>query len=160
MQCRIYTRVMEDPDWRSKTKLFLAGLGTSNQGRVRSDNIATRQHDGLLFRSKQEVNFYNALKREGVPFAPLAVVLKGGIVYRRVEPDFVIFKDGVVMIVEIDGDLFHTETPVEAHARLRFLMDEGAELERIPAHSCDTPEKAREAVAPVLQTIEKRRRAS
>ena len=44
----------------------LSGEGITNQGRVRSDNIAARVHDGLLFRSRPEVLFYEALKRKGV----------------------------------------------------------------------------------------------
>jgi hypothetical protein len=44
-------------------------------------------------------------------------VLRGGVEYRRVEPDFLIFKDGLTMIVEIDGDLFHTETLRAARTR-------------------------------------------
>ena len=87
------------------------------QGRVRSDNIAARQHDGLLFRSRPEILFYDALKKAGIPFAPLSVVLRGGVQYNRIEPDFVIYKDGIMMIVEIDGDLYHSETPAAAHAR-------------------------------------------
>lgn len=148
-----------DPDWRAKTAVHLTGRGITNQGRVRSANVAARQHDGLHFRSQPEIHVYNALKRAGVPFAPLAVVLRGGLQYRRIEPDFVLFKDGQVMIVEVDGDLHHTERPAAAHARLKFLLDEGAKLERISADECDTPEKAKEAVDRVLMTIEKHRRA-
>jgi len=79
--------------------------------------------------------------------------------YSRVEPDFVILNDGLVMIVEVDGDLYHTETPAAAHVRLKFITDEGAKLERITAAECDTPEKAAEAVARIIQTIGKLRRA-
>jgi hypothetical protein len=157
IRCRIVAAIEEDDDWRNKINQLIFGQGVTNQGRVRSDNIATRQRDGLLFRSQQEINFYDALKREGIPFAPLSVVLKGGLEYRRVEPDFVIYKDGMVMIVEIDGDLYHSETPAAAHARLKFLTDEGARLERITASECDTPEKAREAVARIVATIHKLR---
>jgi hypothetical protein len=155
LKSKITTRLQPDPDWRDKVRQHLSGEGITNQGRVRSDNIAAREHDGLLFRSRQEVLFYGALKRCGVPFAPLSVVLRGGLNYRRIEPDFVIFKDGMVMVVEIDGDLYHTETPAAAHTRLKMLLDEGVRLERITAAACDTPEKATEAVALVLSTIEK-----
>lgn len=156
---KIVTALDNDPDWRNKVSQHVTGLGITNQGRVRSANIAAREYDGLLFRSRQEVYFYNALKRSGVPFAPLSVVLHGGMTYQRVEPDFVIYKEGEVMIVEIDGDLYHVETPAAAHARLKFMTDEGAKLERITASECDTPEKAQEAVARVLATMEKLRRA-
>ena len=144
-----------DPDWRQKVRQHLSGEGITNQGRVRSDNIAAKMHDGLLFRSRPEVLFYEALKQKGVAFAPLSVVLRGGLDYKRIEPDFIIFKNQLVMVVEIDGDLYHTETPAAAHARLKLLLDEGARLERIQASACDTPEKAAEAVSLVLYTIEK-----
>jgi hypothetical protein len=159
MTAKIVTLPDADPDWRDKINQHISGEGITNQGRVRNDNIATREHDGLLFRSMPEIHFYNALKSTGLPFAPLSVVLRGGMTYRRVEPDFVIYKDGLVMIVEIDGDLYHTETPVAAHARLKFITDEGAKLERITATECDTPQKAKEAVGRVLATIDKLRRA-
>ena len=160
IRVKIAIELERDPEWRAKVKQHLSGEGITNQGRVRSDNIATRQYDGLLFRSKPEVLFYNALKVSGVPFAPLSVVLNGGVPTRkRVEPDFVLYKEGLTMIVEIDGDLYHRETPAAAHARLKFLKDEGVLLERIDAVECDTPAKAREAVARVLRTLQKHRQA-
>ena len=159
MLCRIKGEFEDDPEWRRKMRQFIAGEGVTNQGRVRSNNIAALQHDGLLFRSKPETYFYDALKSAGVPFAPLPVCLKGGHEYRRTEPDFLIFKDGIIMIVEIDGDLFYSETPAHAHARLKFLLDEGTKIERVTASACDTPEKAREAVARVIRTIDKLRKA-
>jgi hypothetical protein len=131
-----------DPKWRDNARTWLAGTGVTNQGRVRSDNIASRECDGLLFRSQPEINLYNALKASGVAFAPLPVFIRGGQTYRRIEPDFVIVKDGIVMVVEVDGDTVHLETPAEAHARTTMLIHEGAHLERLNANQCDTPEKA------------------
>jgi hypothetical protein len=157
INCRIVTSLEEDPDWRQKTRQLISGEGITNQGRVRSDNIAARQHDGLLFRSRPEILFYEALKKAGIPFAPLSVVLRGGVQYNRIEPDFVIYNYGIMMIVEIDGDLYHSETPAAAHARLKFLLDEGAKLERVAASECETPEQAREVVARVIATIDKLR---
>ena len=46
INCRIVTSLEEDPDWRHKTRQFISGEGITNQGRVRSDNIAARQHYG------------------------------------------------------------------------------------------------------------------
>lgn len=93
-----------DSTWRDGAKRWLAGAGISNQGRVRSDNIASREADGLLFRSVPEINLYKALKARGVSVAPLPVFVRGGKTYRRIEPDFVILKEGLVMVVEVDGD--------------------------------------------------------
>lgn len=158
-EVRVRAVLDRDPEWRRKVAQHLSGEGITNQGRVRSDNIAAREHDGLRFRSLAEVHFYHAMKATGIPFAPLAVVLKGGYQYKRIEPDFLIFRYGVVMEVEIDGDLFHTETPTAADVRMRMLIDEGVDHMRIEAAECDTPAKAKEAVASVLATIEKRKKS-
>lgn len=40
-----------EPDWREQAKAYLRGEGVTNQGRVRSDNIAGKLHDGLLLSS-------------------------------------------------------------------------------------------------------------
>jgi hypothetical protein len=45
-------------NWREQALAWLRGDGVTNQGRVRSDNIAARQYDGLLFRSDEEINLY------------------------------------------------------------------------------------------------------
>lgn len=157
LTAKIITSLDEDPSWREKVRQHLSGEGITNQGRVRSDNIAARQHEGLLFRSWPEIHFYNAMKSTGVPFAPLSVVIRGGVQRQRIEPDFLIYKAGLVMVLEIDGDLFHTENPAAAHARLKLLFDEGVLMERINASECDTPEKAREAVRRVIATMDKLR---
>jgi hypothetical protein len=68
----------EPSDWRKQTLAWLRGEGVTNQGRVRSDNIAARQYDGLLFRSEEEINLYRAFKAAGVSFAPLPVFVRGG----------------------------------------------------------------------------------
>lgn len=159
VETEIVTALYNDPDWREKVAQHTSGQGITNQGRVRSDNIAARSFDGLLFRSKKEIFFYQALKSSGIAFASLSVALCGGLTYRRVEPDFILYKDGLVMIVEIDGDLFHSETPAAAHSRLKFLLDEGVKLERITGSECDSPEKAREAVSRVIATLSKLHRA-
>lgn len=133
-----------DGEWRDRARAFAAGQGTTNQGRVRSSNIAALVCDGLLFRSQQEINLYRALKAQGVSFAPLPVFIRGGKEYRRIEPDFVIVKDGIAMVVEVDGDTVHQESPAEAHARLTMLQHEGVHVERVKASECGTPELAAE----------------
>jgi hypothetical protein len=138
----ITTELVVDPEWREKAKAWVAGIGVNNQGRVRSDNIAPRSSDGLLFRSPPEIHLYRAFKSMGISFAPLPVFVRGGETYRRIEPDFVVLKDGIVMVVEVDGDTVHKETPTEAHNRTAMLVHEGAHVERVDAGECNTPEKA------------------
>jgi hypothetical protein len=130
-----------EPDWRGKAKAWAQGSGVTNQGRVRSDNIAAREKDGLLFRSQPEINLYLALKSQGVSFAPLPVFIRGGKTHQRMEPDFIVIKNGITMQVEVDGDTVHTETPAEAQTRVAMLEDEGVFVHRIAASRCDTLEK-------------------
>jgi AbiJ N-terminal domain 3 len=140
--------------WRAQTTRWLSGEGVNNQGRVRSDSVASLECDGLLFRSEEEIHLYRALKRVGVTFAPLPVFIRGGQQYSRLEPDFVIIKDGHVMVVEVDGDLYHKESPAEAHQRLQPLDHEGAKVERVRAADCETPEKAQKTVEKLLKVLD------
>jgi len=141
--------------WRDRVSQSIFGDGINNQGRVRSDNVAPIELDGLRFRSHAETLVYKELKRSGVPFAPLPVFLRGGRDYSRVEPDFVLFREGVCVFVEIDGP-HHRETPADAFYRLKVFQDEGVVLERIKVEHCDTPAKAAHCVKVLLQALERR----
>ncbi|EGR3967478.1 hypothetical protein DDN11_17870 [Vibrio cholerae] len=152
---KIIPAVLEDPQWRDKASAWLSGSKITNQGRVRSDNVAPLTADGLLFRSQPEIHFYRALKSEGVSFSPLPVFIRGGQTYSRIEPDFVIVHHGITMVVEIDGDTVHQETPAEAQARVRTLQHEGVHVERILASECNEPQKAIDAVKRILAAIDK-----
>ncbi|MBX3082151.1 MAG: hypothetical protein KF716_11005 [Anaerolineae bacterium] len=147
--------MVSDEGWREKAKNWLAGSNVTNQGRVRSDNIASRSVEGLLFRSQAEINLFRALKMLGVSFAPLPVFVRGGADYRRIEPDFIILKDGIVLVVEVDGDTTHQETPVEAHNRITMLVHEGAHLERIRADDCNSQDSAVECAQKLLRIMTK-----
>ncbi len=156
---RISPLLTTDNKWREKALAWVSGDKVNNQGRVRSDNLPSRSLDGLLFRSQPEINLYNALKTNGVSFAPLPVFIRGGSSYRRIEPDFVIIKDGVVMVVEVDGDTVHTETPADAHARTTMLAHEGVYIERVKAKECETQESAVACAKQILQIMQKIRNA-
>lgn len=151
----VSTELVVDPDWREKATAWVAGNGVTNQGRARSDNIAPRQVDGLLFRSQPEIHLYRALKFLGVSFAPLPVFIRGGETYRRIEPDFVVLNDGIIMIIEVDGDTVHKETPLDAHNRTTMLVHEGAHVERVNASECDTPDKATACARRMMEVLKK-----
>ncbi len=138
----IICEIIEKEGWRTKAIELARGKGVTNQGRVRSNNIASKECDGLLFRSQSEIQLYKALKELGIWIAPLPVFLRGGISYKRIEPDFISIKDGIMMCLEVDGDTIHTETPAEAHSRLEDFVLEGVHVERIPASKCSTPASA------------------
>ncbi len=69
--------ISDTPGWREKAKIWLSGDGVSNQGRVRSDNIAHQTKDGLLFRSQPGINLYTVLKALGISSTPLPVFIRG-----------------------------------------------------------------------------------
>jgi hypothetical protein len=152
---KILTELHQDPDWREKAKAYASGQGLTNQGRARSDNLAPRLCDGLLFRSQPEIHLYRAFKSLGVTFAPLPVFVRGGESYRRIEPDFIVIKDGLVLHVEVDGDTVHRETPLEAHNRTTMMAHEGVEIERVNAGDCATEEKARACAQRLLGVLQK-----
>jgi len=154
-QILIVPKMVKDSEWRSKAIAWLNGQHINNQGRVRSDNVAPRTFEGLLFRSQQEILLFKALRSSGISIAPLPVFTRGGKEYQRIEPDFVIIKEGVMLVVEVDGDTFHHETPAEAYNRTTMLENEGARIKRIKASECDTPEKAAVAAKGVLETLAK-----
>ena len=151
----IMPEMADDPDWRNKARRWLSGETVSNQGRVRSDNVAPYEVDGLLFRSQPEINLYRALKDRSISFAPLPVFIRGGELRRRAEPDFVILYRGQVLVVELDGKQFHHETPADAHARLTLLQYEGAHIERVKSAECDTAEKAETVAKQIFALLEK-----
>jgi hypothetical protein len=152
---KILTELHQDPDWREKAKAYASGQGLTNQGRARSDNLAPKLCDGLLFRSQPEIHLYRAFKSLGVTFAPLPVFVRGGDSYRRIEPDFIVLKDGLVLHVEVDGDTVHRETPLEAHNRTTMMAHEGVNIERVNAGDCGTEEKARACAQRLLGVLQK-----
>ena len=151
--------IADDPQWREKAITWLSGSKISNQGRVRSDNVAPLTVDGLIFRSQPEIHLYRAFKSIGVSFAPLPVFIRGGTEYKRIEPDFVVIYGGLIMVVEVDGDTVHQETPAEAHARTTMLLHEGVHFERIKASECDTSDKAKTSAERLFQVLKKIRAA-
>jgi hypothetical protein len=153
----IVTELPNNDHWREEAIAWLRGEGITNQGRARSDNVAPLMADGLLFRSQPEIHLYRALKSQGISFAPLPVFVRGGQTYRRLEPDFVLLKDGIVLVVEVDGATVHRESPAEAHDRMRMLVHEGALVERVHAKDCDTPEKGKACAERLLAIIAKHR---
>jgi hypothetical protein len=145
--------------WRAEAIRFVKGDGVTNQGRVRSDNIASQQHRGLLFRSKAEITLFEAMTRAQLAVAPLPVFVRIGKMYNRLEPDFVVVFKGLTFVVEVDGDSFHRELPAEADKRLVPLTYEGVEVKRIRAADVATEEMADAAVRDLIQFMSRRKEA-
>ncbi len=66
--------------------------------------------------------------------------------------------DKITIVVEIDGDSYHSETASEAHSRTKMLSDEGAKIERINANDVSTQIKAEEQVKKIVELIRKLRK--
>ncbi len=143
--------------WRDDAVRFIKGEGVTNQGRVRSDNIASKQHQGLLFRSKAEITLFNALTRAKLAVAPLPVFIRIGKAYNRLEPDFVVVYKGLTFVVEVDGDTFHRELPAEADKRLMPLTYEGVDVRRIRAAELDSDAAADLAVKELIDFMARRK---
>lgn len=143
--------------WRTEALRFVKGEGLTNQGRVRSDNIASQQHQGLLFRSKAEIMLFESMTRKKLAVAPLPVFVRIGKTYNRIEPDFVVVYKGLTFIVEVDGDTFHKELPADADKRLLPLTFEGVEVRRIRANDLQTRELADAAVDDFIQFMSRRK---
>ncbi len=145
--------------WRDEAVRFIKGEGVTNQGRVRSDNIASRQHQGLLFRSKAEITLFTALTRAKLAVAPLPVFVRIGKAYNRLEPDFVVVYKGLTFVVEVDGDTFHRELPAEADKGLVPLTYEGVEVRRIRAADLENDEAADRVVQELIEFMARRKEA-
>lgn len=145
--------------WREDALRFIKGEGVTNQGRVRSDNIASKQHQGLLFRSKVEITLFGALTRAKLAVAPLPVFVRIGKVYNRLEPDFVIVHKGLTFVVEVDGDTYHNELPAEADKRLVPLTYEGVEVRRIRAEDLKSDAAADQSVRELIEFMDRRKSA-
>src|SRR5262249_44351209 len=109
--------------------------------------------------SPPETYLFDAFMLLGVPVAPLPVFLRGGDNYDRIEPDFLLLWQGVLMVVEVDGEQFHKESPLQAHLRTSFLQQEGASIERVPAAQCASKEKAEACAKRILDALKKRKQA-
>lgn len=143
--------------WREEALRFIKGEGVTNQGRVRSDNIASKEHRGLLFRSKAEIVLFEAMTRAKLAVAPLPVFVRIANSYNRLEPDFVVIFKGLTFVVEVDGDSFHKETPAEADKRLVPLTHEGVEVRRIRAADVATDAMADNVVKELIDFMSKRK---
>lgn len=149
--------VQAQEGWREEALRFIKGEGVTNQGRVRSDNIASKQHQGLLFRSKAEITLFVALTRAKLAVAPLPVFIRVGNAYNRLEPDFVVVYKGLTFVVEVDGDTFHRELPAEADKRLVPLTYEGVEVRRIRASDLESDAAADQAVRDLIEFMARRK---
>ncbi len=121
-------------DWRFHAQELLLEDGCNNQNRVFPSNVAPIYYDKLRFRSKAEIYVYDALVERGLAFAPMCVLVQASAEkYSKIEPDFIIFYKGRYVVLEIDGQPWHRESPCEAELRLSPMIQNGAIIKRLNA---------------------------
>ncbi len=140
--------------WEEMALEWVFGEGINNQGRAHSQNVAQLEDDYLLFRSQPEIHLYRALKAFGYPLAPLPVFVQGGDDTQRIEPDFVMIYKGLCVVIEVDGKMYHDESPAKAHKRLAFLTTRGAKEFRVEAEECNTAAKAAARAKKLMGSVE------
>ena len=86
-------------------------------------------HRNFRHRSLVETYITEALFLRGFLFTPLTVFSNG---QRRIEVDFLIIKDGVCLILEIDSEEYHHETMLEAENRLQSFRENFIDVLREP----------------------------
>jgi len=114
------------------------------------------QHKGLLFRSKAEITLFEAMIRAGLAVSPLPVFVRIGKNYNRIEPDFLVVYKGLTLVVEVDGDTFHKESPADAQKLLVPLTYESVEVTRIRAADVATDAAANEVVRDLIQYMDRK----
>lgn len=103
----------------------------SNQAVFTFSDNAKIQYKGLNFRSKTEIKIFGALIKQGLLVLPLPVAVMGEMEKYK-EPDFVVFYNGKVGILEIHGDKWHPpETAANEHERRRVFTKLGVNIYEI-----------------------------
>lgn len=106
---------------------------------------AALEHDGLRFRSRAEIQIYDALKRRHVLFFPNAAAVLGGRAGEdKKEPDFLVCLDGKWGLLEVMGEAFHpSATATKDHDRARLFKDYGlVVIEFYDASRCSSQPEA------------------
>jgi hypothetical protein len=86
-------------------------------------NDSIVRHDELQFRSPAEISVYDELRKRKLLFFPNAAAVLGEIEKKR-EPDFLICYRGKWGVLEVMGEMYHTNA-VKDHERARLFKDYG-----------------------------------
>ena len=101
----------------------------NNQGWGHSKNPATVWHKNLRHRAWYEALFTEACIRHKALYMPLPVAIYGS---KRIEPDGLIFKDGLVELIELDGPSHDSELASFEQQRLKPFRDNLVDVMRFP----------------------------
>jgi hypothetical protein len=149
-------RPLPSPDgWRQRVTLDQQGPAVTNQVRLVPIGGAVYQADGLRFRSRAEMNVFDALKRAWTNHGPFSVVpntlmaLPG----HTWEVDFLVGHRGRVGVIEVDGP-HHKHKWASDRSRDRLLEDAGiAYIDRIDAEDTGDPSQVDQFVGRFLQKL-------
>ena len=127
-------------------------LGMNNQGYGHSLNPAPLISYNVRHRAWYEALFTAVCIRREVLYFPLPLVLSGT---QRIEPDAFIVKDGILILVELDG-LSHTEELASTEQnRLKPFRDNLVNIMRFPVPEDTDIDWANDILDQVLDRIEK-----
>tara|TARA_B100001123_G_scaffold189231_3_gene216078 strand:- start:3284 stop:3910 length:627 start_codon:yes stop_codon:yes gene_type:complete len=127
----------------------------NNQGRVRSDNPARYEYEGLYFRTDtSEPLLYKAAKGLDLLVFPLAVAIQGKS-GRRIEPDILIIKDSWSMVIEADGESHNSIPAKREWDRLKMFQDNLVLIRRYSVPENPTINWAYECIQDALAYLEK-----
>lgn len=127
-------------------------LGINNQGYGHSLNPAPLMSFNVRHRAWYEALFTAVCIRREVLYFPLPLVLNGT---QRIEPDAFIIKDGIPILVELDGRSHEEELASIEQNRLKPFRDNLVNIMRFPVPEDTDINWANEILDQVLDRIEK-----
>jgi hypothetical protein len=127
-------------------------LGLNNQGYGHSLNPAPLMSFNVRHRAWYEALFTAVCIRREVLYFPLPLVLSGT---QRIEPDAFIIKDGIPILIELDGLSHEEELASVEQNRLKPFRDNLVNVMRFPVPEDTDINWANDILDQVLDRIEK-----
>ena len=127
---------------------------TNNQGWGHSSNPAPIWHRNVRHRAKYEAFFTEACIRRQALCFPLPLAIFGS---KRIEPDYIIIKDGILELIELDGPSHNSELASFEQQRLKPFRDNLVDVIRFPVPEEVDIKWAHSVLDQVFARIEKRK---
>ena len=103
--------------------------GVTNQGYAHSNNRAPIKSCNVYHRTHYEPLFTAACIRREILALPLPLAIYG---WQRIEPDYLVIKDGFMVLVELDGLSHLDELASKEQKRLKPFRDNLVHVMRFP----------------------------
>tara|TARA_Y100000748_G_scaffold297674_1_gene291974 strand:- start:266 stop:814 length:549 start_codon:yes stop_codon:yes gene_type:complete len=125
----------------------------NNQGFGHSQNPAPIWYSNVRHRAYYEQFLTAVCMRRKVLYLPLPLALFGN---QRIEPDAIIFKDGLAQLVELDGRSHDSELASTEQQRLKPFRDHLIDIQRFNVPEDPDINWANHVLDQVLERIERR----